>query len=69
MSNYDLIPDDIRQQNAVDIASYDTFKTHGVSEQTAKNYLKTPEGMLYLTRLNEAFPNSTIDEIRKKALS
>ena len=68
MRNCDLIPDDIKQQCATDIASYDTRKTHGVTVRSAENYLKTSEGIKYLTKLNDAFPDLPLGKIRDKAI-
>jgi hypothetical protein len=42
MSNFDLTPDELKQQYAGIIAKVDTFKPQGVSSQVAQDYLDTP---------------------------
>ncbi len=59
MSAPDLTPDDVRQGNVEAIAKANTFTTHGVTPQEARQYLRTPEGVLYLSRLEEAAPTGT----------
>ncbi|QGW84388.1 hypothetical protein [Variovorax paradoxus] len=68
MSDSDLTPTNLKRQHAEAIAKYNTFQTHGVSESAAKSYLKTKEGILFLTRLNEAAPDAPIDKIRDRAV-
>ena len=63
INDFDLTPDEIKQQYPEDvIKKAETFEPHGVSEQTAIEYLKTPEGEIYLKRVIEAAPtNADID--------
>ncbi len=45
-----------------------TFRTQGISEQSAKNYLETPDGDLYLKRLVEASPNTPFENLHMRAI-
>lgn len=70
MTGDDLTPDDLRQRNAEAVGKANTFKTHGVGADEARKYLKTPEGVLYLTRLSEASSSDTsVEDLRKRAIS
>lgn len=70
MSAPDLTPDDVRQGNVEAIAKANTFTTHGVTPQEARQYLRTPEGVLYLSRLEEAAPTGTpIADLRMRAIN
>jgi hypothetical protein len=44
------------------------LRTYGVSEQAAKEYLKTAEGMILLQRLIEGDPDAPVNEIRNRAI-
>src|ERR1700723_1651966 len=63
-----LTPEELKQQHAAEISRSETFVTHGVSEQAAKSYLKTPEGNLYLQRLVQADPSSSASKIADRAM-
>lgn len=70
MSAPDLTPDDVRLANVEAIAKANTFTTHGVTPQEARQYLRTPEGVLYLSRLEEAAPTGTpIADLRMRAIN
>lgn len=64
----DLTPDELKRNHSEAVAKANTFRTHGVSEEEAKKYLKSPDGIKYLTRLNEAAPDASIDKLRERAL-
>ena len=49
-------------------ATRDIFKTYGITEQEAKNYLETPEGQLYRQKLIKADPNASLDKIEDRAI-
>jgi peptidoglycan hydrolase-like protein with peptidoglycan-binding domain len=70
INDFDLTPDEIKQQYPEDvIKKAETFEPHGVSEQTAIEYLKTPEGEIYLKRVIEAAPtNADIDDLTDRAI-
>ena len=72
MNDFDLTPDELKQKYPKEIIKeLDTFETHGVSVQEAKDYLKTTEGELYFKRLIEADPTTAINtpkEIDKRAI-
>jgi hypothetical protein len=63
MSDYGLTPDDIKRQHDSAIKSYETFKTHGVSEQAALDYLETDEGRSFRQSLVDADPNAPASRI------
>jgi hypothetical protein len=64
----DLTSDELKSKHSESVARAHTFRTHGVSEEEAKRYLKSPEGIKYLTRLNEAAPDASIDKLRERAI-
>ena len=64
----DLTSDELKSKHSESVARANTFRTHGVSEEAAKRYLKSPEGIKYLTRLNEAAPDASIDKLRERAI-
>lgn len=64
----DLTSEELKQNHIEAVAKANTFKTHGVSEEEAKKYLKSPDGLKYLTRLNEAAPDASIDKLRERAI-
>jgi hypothetical protein len=69
MSEPDLTPDELkRRYNEKTIREALTFKPQGVSEEEAKKYLNSPDGIKYLTRLNEAAPDASIDKLRERAI-
>ncbi len=69
MSGPDLTPDELKRlYDEKTIREALTFKPQGVSEEEAKKYLKSPDGFKYLTRLNEAAPDASIDKLRERAI-
>ena len=64
----DLTSEELKQNHIEAVAKANTFRTHGVSEEEAKKYLKSPDGLKYLTRLNEAAPDASIDKLRERAI-
>ncbi|UHH09155.1 hypothetical protein LU699_12735 [Luteimonas fraxinea] len=68
MSDHRLLSEEIRSQHADAIALGRSFKTHGVSEQAAKEFLRTDEGLLYQQRLIEADPTASAQVIRERAV-
>lgn len=68
MSGHGLAPDDLKRQYSTEIKNANTFKTHGVSEQAALDYLETPEGEKFLRFLKEANPAAANDTITARAL-
>lgn len=68
MSDPGLTPTALKQQHAAEIARSETFRTQGVSEQAARNYLTTPEGKLYLRSVVEADPGASKIDLLKRAV-
>ncbi|MDR6991652.1 hypothetical protein [Luteimonas sp. 3794] len=68
MSDHGLLSSEIRSQHADAIALGRSFKTHGVSEQAAKEFLRTDEGLIYQQRLIEADPAASAQVIRERAI-
>lgn len=68
MSGPGLTSEQLKQQHSGEIAEIKTFKTHGVSEQAAKDYLDTPEGTRYWLRLKEADPTAPASKIDERAI-
>jgi len=68
MSDDGLIPEELKQRKDVEIAQASTFETHGVSEQTAIDYLDTPEGRLFRQRLIEADPKAAVETVNDRAI-
>ena len=54
MDEHGLTSSAVRDNYAIEILKIETFKTHGVSEKQAIEYLNTPEGRLYRVKLIEA---------------
>jgi hypothetical protein len=69
INDFDLTPEELKQQYAENIAKFNTFETSGVSKQAAKNYLETPEGEILFDRLSEASPGTPLDKIEERAIS
>lgn len=68
MSEHDLTPGEFKQQYTIEIAKANTFKTHGVTEQVALDYLETPEGEKFLRLLKDADPDAPLDAIADRAI-
>jgi hypothetical protein len=68
MNNDGLVPEQIKQQHAAEITKSVTFRTLGVSEQIAKDYLDTPEGAKYWLRSREADPSVSTAKIDERAI-
>ncbi|HEX7348087.1 MAG TPA: hypothetical protein VF264_00360, partial [Rhodanobacteraceae bacterium] len=68
MSGDRLTPETIKQRHRAAVLKSETFKPHGISEQTAQDYLDTNEGTLYLRRLAEADVRITPTDLRTRAL-
>jgi hypothetical protein len=68
MSDFDLTPDKLKQKYTESISRVSTFKTYGVNEQAAKNYLDTPEGERYFKKLWEAAPDTPLEKMRERAI-
>ena len=69
MNDHGLTPEELKQRHGEAIAKANTFNTYGVGAGEAKSYLKTSEGVMYLTRLSNAFPDTPIEDLRRRAIS
>lgn len=69
MSDPGLTPSTTRDQHAERIREADTFRTLGVGQQQARNFLRTPEGVAYLEQVIRADPGADIDALRVRAIN
>ena len=73
INDFDLTPEEFKKKYPDEvIKKAETFGTHGVSKQVAKNYLETTEGRLFLKRVMEADPKMALEnyeEIENRAIS
>jgi len=68
MSGYGLAPNEIEQKHALDIKRISTFRTYGVSEKEAIDYLRSPEGRIFWQILIDADRNASLDTISDRAI-
>ncbi|HXD35444.1 MAG TPA: hypothetical protein VN624_02245, partial [Rhodanobacter sp.] len=68
MSEHGLVSEELKRQYIAQIDKGNTFETHGVTVQIAKDYLDTPEGVLYWQRLAEADRDASAFEIDARAI-
>lgn len=69
MSDVGLTAEELkRQYDEKNLKEALTFRTNGISQQAALDYLETPEGQLYRRRLIEANPDTSLLEIRRRAI-
>ncbi|AQS83644.1 MAG: PAAR domain-containing protein [Acetobacter aceti] len=58
----------LKEKYAEDLKETRTFKTNGVSEKDAVDYLGTDEGKAYIKKLQEADPTSKFNRIERRAI-
>jgi hypothetical protein len=63
-----LTPAELKQKHAAEVSESSTFRTHGVDEHAAKEYLNTPNGTRYLQALKDADPNAPEARIVDRAI-
>lgn len=68
MSDPGLTPEQLKGQYATEVAESSTFRTLGVSQQSAIEHLATPDGIRYLERLVEANPTAPKSRIAEFAI-
>jgi len=68
MSTPTLTPDAIRNKYSSEIATGESFMTHGVSKRSALDYLETPEGKIYLNHVRNASPNAKLETVFDRAV-
>ena len=68
MSDADLTSEELKQRNAEAVGKANSFSTHGVSPDEARKYLRSPEGIKYLTRLTEADPDLPANQLQERAI-
>lgn len=69
MTDDDLIDRKMRGRFRSEIEKVETFETHGVGVQQAKDYLDTREGKIYVRRLIESDSSLPLSEIRNRAIA
>lgn len=68
MSDYGLMPDDVRKRYNEEVLGGDGFKPHGVSKQHALQYLDTEEGRLFRQAMIHSSPETAPRILEKFAL-
>jgi outer membrane lipoprotein SlyB len=68
MNEHGLTSEEIKKRHVTEIGESTTFKAHGVSKQTAEDFLDTPEGARFWQSLAEADPHATTRDIDERAI-